>query len=64
MTGMGKDGLIGAQAVRSHGGTILAEHESTCTVYGMPRAVVEAHLADVVLPLGELAAAIVAEAGA
>jgi two-component system chemotaxis response regulator CheB len=63
MTGMGKDGLEGARAVRSHGGRIIAEAESTCTVYGMPRAIVEARLADEVLPLGALAAAIAAEVG-
>ncbi len=61
LTGMGKDGLMGAEEVRRHGGTILAEHESTCTVYGMPRAVVEAGLADEVLPLDELPAAIARE---
>ncbi len=63
LTGMGKDGLEGAHEVRRQGGRILAEAESTCTVYGMPRAVVEANLADVVLPLNELAQAIVLEAG-
>ena len=42
---------------------ILAEDESTCTVYGMPRAIVEADLADAVLPRPALAAAIVDEAG-
>ncbi len=63
LTGMGKDGLEGALEVRRRGGRILVEAESTCTVYGMPRAVVEAELADEVLPLGELPAAIAAEAG-
>jgi two-component system chemotaxis response regulator CheB len=63
MTGMGKDGLDGARAVRARGGRILAEAESTCTVYGMPRAIVEADLADDVLPLGDLAEAIAAETG-
>jgi two-component system chemotaxis response regulator CheB len=63
LTGMGKDGLDGARAVKARGGVVLAEAEATCTVYGMPRAVVEAGLADRVLPLGELAAAIAAEAG-
>jgi two-component system chemotaxis response regulator CheB len=63
LTGMGRDGLEGAKAVRAAGGRILCEAESTCTVYGMPRAVVEAGLADEVLPLGELAAAIAREAG-
>ena len=64
LTGMGNDGLEGAEQVRRRGGRVLVEAESTCTVYGMPRAVEEAHLADVVLPLNELPAAIAAEAGA
>ncbi len=63
MTGMGKDGLDGAREVRAHSGRILAEAESSCTVYGMPRAIVEAQLADVVVPLSELAEAIAAEMG-
>lgn len=62
LTGMGNDGLEGAGEVRRRGGRVLVEAESTCTVYGMPRAVEEAHLADVVLPLGELPEAIAAEA--
>ena len=63
LTGMGRDGLEGAKAVRAAGGRILCEAESTCTVYGMPRAVAEAGLADEVLPLDELADAIAREAG-
>jgi len=63
LTGMGKDGLDGARAVRRAGGRILVEAESTCVVYGMPRAVAEAGLADEVLPLHELPAAIAREAG-
>jgi two-component system chemotaxis response regulator CheB len=64
MTGMGKDGLEGARDVRAHGGRVIAEAESSCTVYGMPRAVVEADLADEVVPLHQLADAIRAEVGA
>jgi two-component system, chemotaxis family, protein-glutamate methylesterase/glutaminase len=63
LTGMGRDGLAGAKAVRAAGGRILVEAESTCTVYGMPRAVAEAGLADEILPLDELAGAIAREAG-
>jgi two-component system chemotaxis response regulator CheB len=62
LTGMGKDGLEGAREVRRAGGRILVEAEATCTVYGMPRAVAEAGLADVQLPLHELPAAIATEA--
>ncbi len=64
LTGMGKDGLEGARDVRSRGGRILVEAESSCTVYGMPRAIVEAGLADGVHDLSELPGAIAAEAGA
>jgi two-component system chemotaxis response regulator CheB len=63
LTGMGRDGLDGARAVKAAGGRVLCEAESTCTVYGMPRAIAEAGLADEVLPLDELADAIVREAG-
>lgn len=58
LTGMGEDGCEGARAVKAAGGLVLAEHESTCVVYGMPRAVVEAGLADQVVPLDEMAHAI------
>jgi two-component system chemotaxis response regulator CheB len=61
---MGTDGLEGARAVRERGGRVLVEAQSSCTVYGMPRAVEQADLADVVLPLGELAQAIADEAAA
>jgi two-component system, chemotaxis family, protein-glutamate methylesterase/glutaminase len=58
LTGMGHDGLEGARAIKARGGTVLAEAESTCVVYGMPRALAEAGLADRLLPIGEMAAAI------
>jgi two-component system, chemotaxis family, protein-glutamate methylesterase/glutaminase len=48
--------------VRRAGGRILVEAEGTCTVYGMPRAVAEAGLADRQLPLHELPGAIATEA--
>ncbi|MFN8224904.1 MAG: chemotaxis-specific protein-glutamate methyltransferase CheB [Gaiellales bacterium] len=63
LTGMGRDGQEGAEVVKKHGGRVFVEAESTCTVYGMPRSVSEAGLADLELPLHELAAAIAKEAG-
>jgi two-component system, chemotaxis family, protein-glutamate methylesterase/glutaminase len=63
LTGMGNDGVAGARAVRAHGGRVLIQEESTCTVYGMPRAVAEAGLADAVFGLDELPAAIAREVG-
>lgn len=64
LTGMGRDGLDGARAVKRRGGRVLVEAESSCTVYGMPRAIAEAGLADAIVDLRDLAAAIVQEAGA
>jgi two-component system, chemotaxis family, protein-glutamate methylesterase/glutaminase len=64
LTGMGNDGLAGAREVRRNGGRILVESEETCTVYGMPRAIVESGLADEVHNLGGLADVIAAEARA
>jgi two-component system chemotaxis response regulator CheB len=64
LTGMGRDGLDAARIVRKRGGRILVEAESSCTVYGMPRAIAEAGLADAILDLRDLPAAIVQEAGA
>ena len=62
MTGMGNDGLAGAEAVKRRGGRIIVESRETCTVYGMPRVIHDAKLSDDVVPLGDLAAAIADEA--
>ncbi len=58
MTGMGKDGLEGAKLIKSGGGKILAQSEDTCVVYGMPKAIVDAGIADAIIPLEEMASAI------
>lgn len=59
MTGMGADGTQGAAWVKAQGGTVFAEAEESCVVYGMPRSIVEAGLCDKSVPLGKMAAAIV-----
>jgi two-component system chemotaxis response regulator CheB len=59
LTGMGEDGTQGARAVKDAGGLVLTEDESTCVVYGMPRSVVEHGLSDDVVPLDQMAEAIV-----
>ena len=61
LPGTGPDGLAGALAAKAAGGRILVEAESTCSVYGMPRAVSEANLADAELPLYDLPQAIASE---
>lgn len=55
MTGMGYDGARGVSAVRRAGGRAIAEDESTCVVYGMPKVVVETGNADRVVPLPAIA---------
>lgn len=59
MTGMGSDGADSMVRLKAAGGRTVAEHESTCVVYGMPRAVVERGVADKVVPLTRIADEIV-----
>jgi len=56
LTGMGSDGREGARELVAGGGTVVAESEPSCAVYGMPRAVVEAGLASAVWSAEEIAA--------
>ena len=58
LTGIGSDGADGATAVHAAGGSVIAEHESTCVVYGMPKAVAARGIADVIVPLPDIARAI------
>jgi two-component system chemotaxis response regulator CheB len=55
LTGMGRDGVEGASRLVACGGSILAQDEASCAVYGMPRAVLEAGLACAVLPPDKIA---------
>ena len=55
LTGMGRDGVIGAGKLVAAGGTVIAQDEASCAVWGMPRAVLEAGLAAAVLPPDKLA---------
>ena len=54
LTGMGEDGCRGAQNIVQNGGYIVAQDEDSSVVWGMPGAVVEAGLADKVLPLNQI----------
>ncbi|MBX7100403.1 MAG: chemotaxis-specific protein-glutamate methyltransferase CheB [Myxococcaceae bacterium] len=58
LTGMGQDGLRGCERLRAAGAQVLVQDEATSVVWGMPGFVAQAGLADDVLPLGDLAAAI------
>jgi two-component system chemotaxis response regulator CheB len=56
LTGMGQDGMEGAKDVIRHGGSVIAQDEASCVVYGMPRAIVDNQLCKAVLPLGDIGA--------
>jgi two-component system chemotaxis response regulator CheB len=58
LTGMGSDGTIGLRLLRRHGCFSIVQDEASCVVYGMPKAAVDAGLADAVLPLDGIAARI------
>ena len=55
MTGMGSDGLQGLKAIHAVGGKVIAQDCTSCVVYGMPRAAVEAGVVDAVVPLNSIA---------
>jgi two-component system chemotaxis response regulator CheB len=59
LTGMGRDGTEGAAALHSKGAYIIAESQETCVVYGMSRAAAEAGVVDELLPLPDIAEALV-----
>lgn len=59
LTGMGSDGAEGLRAIKEHGGYTMAEDKSSCIVYGMPKAAVDARVVDKVVPLGDMAGEIV-----
>jgi two-component system chemotaxis response regulator CheB len=64
LTGTGRDGAVGASAVKSRGGTVIAEDPALAEFTGMPAAVVAAGAADYILPLGEIASVICGLVGA
>ncbi|MCU0315721.1 MAG: chemotaxis response regulator protein-glutamate methylesterase [Fimbriimonadaceae bacterium] len=59
LTGMGRDGAEGAVTIRKAGGYVVGENESSCVVYGMPKAAMKAGGIDAELPLEEIGSAIV-----
>jgi two-component system chemotaxis response regulator CheB len=63
LTGMGRDGVEGASRLVACGGSVLAQDEDSCAVWGMPRSVLEAGLACAVLPPDKIARRIAARTG-
>jgi two-component system, chemotaxis family, protein-glutamate methylesterase/glutaminase len=60
LTGTGRDGSMGVKAIKTMGGTVLAQDEDTSEFFGMPGAAIETKCVDFVLPLEDVAPALIA----
>jgi two-component system chemotaxis response regulator CheB len=58
LTGLGIDGARGLKAIKEAGGNTIAEDESTCVVFGMPKAAIEMGCVDEIVPLPQIAQAV------
>jgi len=58
LTGMGSDGAAGLRALAAKGAYTIAEDESTCVVFGMPRAAIQTGAVKRIVPLHQIAEAI------
>lgn len=56
LTGMGSDGTNGAHDIKANGGIVIAEAESSCVIYGMPKSVVDYGYADKIIQLNDISA--------
>jgi two-component system chemotaxis response regulator CheB len=59
LTGMGDDGATAMARVRKAGGRTIAESEESCTVFGMPKELIERGGASTVLPADRVASQVV-----
>lgn len=59
LTGMGSDGCEGSKVLREKSGCLIAQNEASCVVYGMPKAVVDNKLANLILDVDDIANAII-----
>ncbi|HUH01427.1 MAG TPA: chemotaxis response regulator protein-glutamate methylesterase [Kofleriaceae bacterium] len=55
MTGMGKDGTAGLDAIKRADGKTLAQDQESCVIFGMPKSAIEAGVVDDVAPLDDIA---------
>lgn len=60
LTGMGNDGLEGMKVMKAKGAYALAQNDASCVVYGMPKAIVDAGLADEIQDIDDMGQAILA----
>jgi two-component system, chemotaxis family, protein-glutamate methylesterase/glutaminase len=59
LTGTGSDGAMGVQAIKKMGGTVIAQDEGSSEFFGMPGAAIKTKTVDFILPIDEIAGAIV-----
>ena len=59
LTGMGADGAKGLRAMRDSGAHTMAQDESTCVVFGMPKEAIKLDAADEIVPLPRVSGAII-----
>lgn len=59
LSGMGSDGALGLGMIKEAGGVTIVQDESTSLVYGMPKVAKDRRVADEILPVDEIARAIV-----
>ena len=59
LTGMGSDGAVGIRDMKEKGSKVIVQDEESCVVYGMPKAVVDEHLEDKIIPLKKMAGEII-----
>jgi two-component system chemotaxis response regulator CheB len=63
MTGMGDDGARGLLEMRQAGASTVAQDEASCVVFGMPKEAIKLDAADRIMPLGQIAQAVVTWGG-
>ena len=63
LTGMGSDGAIGIKEIKNHNGYTIAEDETTCVVFGMPKSAINSGCIDKVLPINKIADEIIFRVG-
>ncbi|MBN1502882.1 chemotaxis response regulator protein-glutamate methylesterase [Candidatus Woesearchaeota archaeon] len=59
LTGMGSDGTIGSGEIKNYRGTIIAQAEESCVIFGMPKEVIKAGYADEILPIEKIPVALI-----